>query len=121
MTVSQIKTITAFVADQDRAERFYTEVLGFTVRADSRWGDKRWLEVGPGPEGTAIVLHEPFPGATAGGLAGVILETGDVDGVVARLRAAGASVQDPEEMPWGRQATFADPDGNSFVLVKGAR
>lgn len=116
MTISQIRTITAFVEDQDRAKRFYTEVLGFTVRGDQVMGSNRWLEVAPGDSGTAIVLHKPFPGASAGTLAGVILDSDDLDGAVARLREAGTQVEGPNEMPWGRQATFADPDGNSFVL-----
>ncbi|GAB4584889.1 VOC family protein [Nocardia sp. IFM 10818] len=117
MTISQIQTITAFVDDQDRAKRFYTEVLGFAVRSDRTMGDNRWLEVAPGDSGTAIVLHKPFPGASAGTLGGVILASADLDGTVARLRADGAQVDGPADMPWGRQATFADPDGNSYVLV----
>ncbi|MFC9439755.1 VOC family protein [Nocardia sp. NPDC057030] len=116
MTINQINTITAFVSDQDRAKEFYGSVLGFAVRADRVVGDNRWLEVAPGAAGTSIVLHRPFPGASAGGLAGVILGSDDVDGAVARLRAAGAEVDGPNELPWGRQATFTDPDGNSFVL-----
>ncbi|WP_067547674.1 VOC family protein [Nocardia crassostreae] len=123
MTISQIRTITAFVDDQDRAARFYTDVLGFTVRADFTMGDNRWLEVGPGDTGAAIVLHKPFPGASSGTLSGVILDSDDLDGAVARLRASGAHVDGPADMPWGRQATFADPDGNSYVLTaaNGAR
>ncbi|MFE9576798.1 VOC family protein [Nocardia sp. NPDC006044] len=116
MTINRINTITAFVADQDKAKEFYASVLGFAVRADRVVGGNRWLEVVPGGEGTSIVLHKPFPGASAGGLAGVILGSDDVDAAVARLRDAGAEVDGPDELPWGRQATFADPDGNSFVL-----
>ncbi len=117
MTISQIGKITAFVSDQDRARKFYTEVLGFAVRTDAVFGDNRWLEVAPGQAGASIVLHLPFPGASAGTLAGVMLDSPDIDAVVARLREAGAEVDGPTELPWGRQATFADPDGNSFVLA----
>ncbi|WP_280265449.1 VOC family protein [Nocardia wallacei] len=117
MTISQIKTLTAVVDDQERAKRFYTEALGFAVRTDVTMGDNRWLEVAPGDSGTAIVLHTPFPGANAGTLAGVVLGSDDLDGTVTRLRDAGTEVGGPEDMPWGRQATFADPDGNSYVLV----
>ncbi|CAM4291887.1 glyoxalase superfamily protein [Nocardia ninae] len=116
MTITQINTITAFVADQDKAKEFYTTVLGFTVRGDQTMGDNRWLEVAPSEAGTAIVLHKPFPGASPGTLSGVILGSDDVDAAAARLREAGAQVDGPHELPWGRQATFADPDGNSFVL-----
>ncbi|MFI9510328.1 VOC family protein [Nocardia sp. NPDC052566] len=117
MMISQIGKITAFVADQDRAKAFYVDVLGFAVRADNVWGDNRWLEVGPGEAGTAIILHAPFPGASAGNLAGVMVNSPDIDKVVARLRDAGAVVDGPTDEQWGRQATFSDPDGNSFVLV----
>ncbi|WP_157128912.1 VOC family protein [Nocardia amamiensis] len=48
MTISQIRTITALVEDQDRAKRFYTEVLGFTVRGVPVMGTNRWLAVAPG-------------------------------------------------------------------------
>ncbi|MFB8279309.1 glyoxalase superfamily protein [Nocardia colli] len=116
MTINQINTITAFVSDQDKAKEFYASVLGFAVRTDQVMGDNRWLEVAPGAAGTSIVLHKPFPGASPGGLAGVILGSDDVDAAVARLRDAGAEVDGPNDLPWGRQATFADPDGNSFVL-----
>ncbi|MBF6329682.1 VOC family protein [Nocardia transvalensis] len=117
MTISQIGKITAFVSDQDRAEKFYTEVLGFDVRVDNVWGDNRWLEVAPGATGTSIILHTPFPGASAGTLAGVMLHSADIDATVARLREAGAEVAGPTDEPWGKQATFSDPDGNSFVLI----
>ncbi|PXX59269.1 putative enzyme related to lactoylglutathione lyase [Nocardia tenerifensis] len=116
MTITQINTITAFVSDQDRAKEFYATVLGFAVRGDQVMGENRWLEVAPGDAGTSIVLHKPFPGATPGTLSGVILGSDDVDDAVARLREAGAQVDGPIDQPWGRQATFVDPDGNSFVL-----
>jgi predicted enzyme related to lactoylglutathione lyase len=45
------------------------------------------------------------------------LETDDLDAECARLRAAGVPVDGPHERPWGRDATFVDPDGNVFVLV----
>jgi catechol 2,3-dioxygenase-like lactoylglutathione lyase family enzyme len=35
-----------FVDDQDRAERFYTQVLGFQVKTDAAYGPgERWLSV----------------------------------------------------------------------------
>lgn len=116
MNISQIRTITVFVSDQDKAKSFYVDVLGFTVRTDLQAGPNRWLEVAPAESGTAIVLHQPFPGASAGSSSGVILSTADLDADVASIRAAGGSVDGPEDLPWGRQATVKDPDGNAFVL-----
>jgi predicted enzyme related to lactoylglutathione lyase len=102
MNIAQIRTITVFVSDQDRAKSFYVE--------------NRWLEVVPAGGGSAIVLHKPFPGMTAGSAQGVILQTSHLDTDVDALRAAGVAVDGPRDMPWGRQATFADPDGNGYML-----
>lgn len=116
MNISQIRTITVLVSDQDRAKAFYTDTLGFEVRGDLAMGESRWLEVVPKSGGSAIVLHPPFPGMTAGSSQGVILDTTDLDADVAALRAGGVVVEGPTDLPWGRQATFADPDGNGYVL-----
>ena len=115
MAIESIKTVTVFVSDQDRARDFYTEALGLEVRVDDSFGDARWLEVGP-PSGPSLALHLPFPGTSAGAGQGVLLASGDLDADVARLRDAGVAVEGPTDLPWGRQATFADPDGNAFAL-----
>src|SRR5260370_35880175 len=41
----KIKVTSLYVDDQDKALRFYTEVLGFTKKADFRQGAFRWLSV----------------------------------------------------------------------------
>ena len=49
-----------FVDDQDRAERFYTEVLGFHVKTNAPYSDtERWLSVvsPEDPDGVELVLH----------------------------------------------------------------
>jgi Glyoxalase/Bleomycin resistance protein/Dioxygenase superfamily len=49
-----------FVDDQDRAERFYTEVLGLQVKTSAAYGPgERWLTVvsPEEPDGVALVLH----------------------------------------------------------------
>jgi predicted enzyme related to lactoylglutathione lyase len=120
MTINQLKAMTVFVSDQDRAKAFYADRLGFDVRADRVVGDNRWLEVAPPKSETGFVLHRPFPGTTAGGTQGVVLASDDLDADCAALVDAGVAVDGPHDMPWGRQAIFSDPDGNGFVL-SGAR
>jgi catechol 2,3-dioxygenase-like lactoylglutathione lyase family enzyme len=115
MTIDNVRTMTVFVSDPDKARDFYVDVLGFQVKADRTFGANRWLEVGPAA-GTSLVLYKPFRDATAGAARGTVLASSDVDADVARLRAAGVAVEGPNDMPWGRQATFADPDGNEYVL-----
>jgi catechol 2,3-dioxygenase-like lactoylglutathione lyase family enzyme len=54
----KIKLTTIYVNDQDKALRFYTEVLGFTKKADFSNGPFRWLTVASAeePEGTELQL-----------------------------------------------------------------
>lgn len=46
----KIKLSKVFVDDQDKALKFYTEVLGFIKKSDISSGDDRWLTV-VSPEG----------------------------------------------------------------------
>lgn len=54
----KIKLTTIYVNDQDKALRFYTEVLGFTKKADFSNGPFRWLTVTSpdDPSGTELQL-----------------------------------------------------------------
>jgi predicted enzyme related to lactoylglutathione lyase len=54
----KIKLTTVYVNDQEKALRFYTEVLGFTKKADFSHGSYRWLTVvsAEEPEGTELQL-----------------------------------------------------------------
>ena len=54
----RIKLTSVFVSDQDRALRFYTEVLGFRKKLDITAGKFRWLTVvsPEEPDGTQLVL-----------------------------------------------------------------
>jgi len=54
----KIKLTTVYVDDQEKALRFYTEVLGFVKRADFSQGPYRWLTVASpeDPEGTELQL-----------------------------------------------------------------
>ncbi|HKU44366.1 MAG TPA: VOC family protein [Polyangiales bacterium] len=54
----KIKLTTLYVNDQDKALRFYTEVLGFVKKADFSQGAYRWLTVTSPeePEGTELQL-----------------------------------------------------------------
>jgi len=113
-----IKTVTIPVLDQDRALAFYRDVLGFEVLADQSYGDARWLTVAPAGSPVDFTLHKPFEGGTAGWQQGIVLHTADIAGVVAVLRQHEVQVADPEAVGWGVQTTFADPDGNGFVLLQ---
>ena len=54
----KIKLTSVYVDDQEKALRFYTEVLGFQKKADFSQGAFRWLTVGSPeePDGTQLQL-----------------------------------------------------------------
>ncbi len=55
----QIKLTSVFVDDQDKALKFYTDVLAFVKKMDFSMGNYRWLTVvsPEEPEGTQLVLE----------------------------------------------------------------
>jgi predicted enzyme related to lactoylglutathione lyase len=53
----KIKLTSVFVDDQEKALRFYTEVLGFAKKADFSQGPYRWLTVGDAEEADGTQLQ----------------------------------------------------------------
>ena len=118
MTITHASFVTLPVSDQDRALRFYTDVLGLTVTADRDLPQGRWLQVAPEGAQTVFTLSGPGMGGFEPGSArGIMLVTTDVDADCERLTEAGTPVHGPDELPWGRMASFTDPDGNGLMLL----
>ena len=72
-TVSNIGVVMFTVADQDAALAFYTEKLGFEVRADTRFGEQgemRWLEVAPPGSRARLALNPPMAASPAAARSG---------------------------------------------------
>ena len=126
-----------WVHDQDVALAFYTEKLGWEVRADvtlPELGDFRWLTVGPANQPEFSVVLMAIPGApvlddsTADqvrdlmgkGFAGTLfLTTDDVHASYEELKGRGVEfTEEPEERPYGIDSGFRDPSGNSFRLTQ---
>jgi catechol 2,3-dioxygenase-like lactoylglutathione lyase family enzyme len=117
MNITKIQLLSVPVSDQDRARDFYVNTLGLELVRDNPMGeDTRWVEVAPKGAETSITLVTWIPAMPPGTHQGLILQTTDIDGDCERLRQAGVAVDGPADVPWGRQATFTDPDGNGFVL-----
>jgi predicted enzyme related to lactoylglutathione lyase len=53
----KIKVTSIFVDDQDKALRFYTEVLGFAKKNDFSQGPYRWLTVAPSADPNEVELQ----------------------------------------------------------------
>ncbi|MGW7331967.1 VOC family protein [Streptomyces sp. NPDC054840] len=59
MNIKHASFIRLPVTDQERALAFYTDVLGFEVRADRQVGPTRWLQVAPEGAETVFTLSAP--------------------------------------------------------------
>ena len=120
-TLTQLSTAMFPVRDQDAALAFYTDVLGFEVRADVRFGphgEHRWLEVAPPGSAARLSLTPPTDGHPSGGAIGV--DSTDVLAEHARLAARGDVDLDPVPQPLpGAPLLFAlrDPDRNTIWVV----
>ncbi|GAA2628816.1 VOC family protein [Actinomadura fulvescens] len=117
MQITHATFVTLPVTDQDRAKEFYAGALGFEVVADRQAGPVRWVQVAPKGAQTSFTLATADQlGLQPGSVSGLMLETADLDGDCAELTRAGIAVEGPQDLPWGRQATLADPDGNGLIL-----
>jgi catechol 2,3-dioxygenase-like lactoylglutathione lyase family enzyme len=123
--VSKIGNVVIPVSDQSKEIAFYTETLGFEMRADIAFGPEnnyRWVEVAPEGADTTIALAPPPEGQPSGNReTGIGLYTDDIDALHAELKAAGADI-DAEIQRFGDPVPplcwLRDPEGNSLMLVE---
>jgi catechol 2,3-dioxygenase-like lactoylglutathione lyase family enzyme len=125
----RINLTSVLVDDQDRALRFYTDVLGFQLKHDVPLGEgMRWLTVvsPAAPDGVELVL-EPSEHPAVGPFKSALVEDGipftsfAVDDVAAeheRLVAAGVRfTQAPRDMGPVTTAVFDDTCGNLIQIA----
>ena len=123
----RIKLTSVMVDDQEKALRFYTDVLGFRKRHDIPVGEYRWITV-TSPEGPDDVELALEPNANPAGRAfqeamfqqGIpvaAFEVDDLDAEFARLGAKGvAFTKAPTSMGPVAIALFADTCGNLIQI-----
>jgi len=114
-----IEVISIPVSDQQKSKEFYQK-LGFEIITETNMGDgNTWLQLGIPGQATTITLVTWFKKMPPGSLQGMVLRSVDIEKEVADLRVKGISVEDIDNTPWGRFASFSDPDGNGFTLRQG--
>ncbi|MGY4911071.1 VOC family protein [Micromonospora aurantiaca (nom. illeg.)] len=125
----RINLTSVYVDDQDKALRFYTEVLGFVKKTDVPTGEYRWLTVvsPDAPDGVELLLEpDAHPAAKAFKEAlaadGIPLTQFAVDDVAAehdRLRGHGVLfTQEPVDMGPVTTAVFDDTCGNLIQIAQ---
>lgn len=104
--IKKIQNVTFPVSDLKKAINFYENVLG--LKKTGEWSTYAIFDVG----GVELAL-EPK------GRFMIFLLVDDVDEAYKTFKKKGVKfVTEPKDQYWGgRTAEFADPDGNSFILV----
>jgi len=125
----RIVVTSVLVDDQEKALRFYEDVLGFEKKADIPMGEARWLTVvsPQDPDGTELLL-EPDAHPAAGPFKAALVEDGipytsfavdDVEAEFRRLRALGVTfTQEPIQMGPVTTAVFDDTCGNLIQIAQ---
>jgi predicted enzyme related to lactoylglutathione lyase len=122
------------VSDVDRAKAFYSEQAGFTVDVDHRAGeDFRVVQLSPPGSACSIALMRNTE--APGSLQGLHLVVSDLDAARAELVDRGVDVSEmfhfgeggqlpgphPERSDYGSFLSFADPDGNGWLVQEAGR
>ena len=125
----KIKLTSTYVDDQEKALRFYTEVLGFVKKADFSQGPFRWLTVASpeDPDGTELQLApNNNPAAKAyqqaifqQGQPAAMFYTDDVKGDYERIKSRGAEfTMPPTDVTASTIAMLNDTCGNLVQLIQ---
>lgn len=118
--ISKIKFLGIPVADQDRALKFYTEKLGFTVVGDVPFSEKqRWITLAiPGAD-TQVSLFTPTGQEDRiGTLVNMAYQVSDLQKTYEELSAKGVEfAKPPTAQAWGTYALFKDSEGNIFCIA----
>lgn len=126
----RINLTSVLVDDQEKALRFYTEVLGFVTKTDLPLGDNRWLTVVSREDPTGVeLLLEPDAHPAAGPFKAALFNDGipatsfavsDVRAEFERLRSLGVTfTQKPTTNGSVTTAVFDDTCGN-LIQIAGA-
>lgn len=127
----RISLSSVMVDDQEKALKFYTEVLGFVKKTDIPMGEFRWLTVASpeGIEGVELVL-EPMGFAPARTFQQALFEAGipftafltnDIQSEYKRLKERGVAFRgEPQSMGPITAVLFEDTCGNLINLVQPA-
>jgi len=125
----RIRLTSVFVSDQDRALRFYTEVLGFRKKSDITAGKFRWLTiVSPEePDGTQLQLG-PNDNPAAKAFQEAMFKQGiyaanfivqDLQKECGRIKKLGARfTMEPTKTPGSMIAVLDDTCGNLIQLTQ---
>ncbi len=119
------------VSDVDRAKAFYIEQAGFKLDVDHRAGDRfRVVQLTPPGSACSISIGTGISSAEPGSMKGLHLVVSDIEASRTELVERGTEVSeifhfgpggqttglDPQRADYGSFLSFADPDGNHWMV-----
>ncbi|GLY39832.1 hypothetical protein Amsp01_058550 [Amycolatopsis sp. NBRC 101858] len=135
MSEFSLEVLTLPVADVDRAVRFYTENVGFTLDVDYAPHDGfRVVQLTPPGSAASIQLGVGLTGAAPGSARDHYLVVADIEAAHGELAGRGVPVSavrhkksvdwqgdfapgaDPDRRDYASFFDFADPDGNTWIV-----
>jgi predicted enzyme related to lactoylglutathione lyase len=124
----KIKVTTIYVDDQDKALRFYADVLGFVKKTDFSQGPYRWLTVASPeePDGTELQLalnNNPAAKTYQQALfqqsqPAIMFFTDDIKGDYERIKARAEFTMPPTDVTGSTIAMLKDTCGNLVQLTQ---
>ena len=125
----KIKVMSVYVDDQEKALRFYTEVLGFVKKTDFSQGPFRWLTVASpeDPDGTELQLAlNNNPAAKTyqqalfqQGQPAAMFYTDDLQADYERMKGQGAEfTMPPTDVTASKIAMLNDTSGNLIQVAQ---
>lgn len=125
----KLEVVVVPVSDMDRAKTFYNEKAGFGVDVDHQAGeDFRVIQLTPPGSACSVTLMRNEE--AAGSVQGLHLIVSDIEAAHAELTGRGATITDffhfgaggqeagldPQRADYGSFFSFADPDGNGWLV-----
>lgn len=114
-SVGVLTNIGIDVADLERAETFYSALLG----TERDWAWNQYLSFKPLPNGLIVYLQRVPEKKTSKTRVHMDLTVPDVKTALARVESLGGKALRDFVEPGDELAVVADPDGNEFCLVRG--
>jgi predicted enzyme related to lactoylglutathione lyase len=125
----KFKLFSVYVDNQEKALKFYTEVLGFTKHSDFPVGEARWLTLSSEGAGDVELVLEPNSNPISSTYQQALFQAGipamgfaveDIQAEYARLKQLGVAFhQEPTSMGPVTVAVFDDTCGNLVQLIQG--
>ncbi|KAA3637427.1 MAG: VOC family protein [Calditrichaeota bacterium] len=125
----KIKLSSVLVDDQEKAEKFYTEILGFKIKHDIPIGEYKWLTVvsHDDPDGTELLLEPNGMDFTQEyqktiyekGMPAMMLFVDDINEVYEELKKRGVKfTKEPTDVGMVIMAIFDDTCGNLIQMTQ---